>query len=181
MANPFIRTTVQASLNVNRAAQASERAERRFLFRFGGYVRKVARRSIKKAKYIYSKPGDPPRGKLGWLRESIEFSVERDQRSVIIGPEARKTRTPQNAAKLHEFGGTANRRAQRVLIPKRELRSSSGVPPKERPRSVPWDKKLAWVFVPAKRKYEERPYMGPALKKGADKPQSDFWLGTKRS
>jgi hypothetical protein len=55
------------------------------LSRFGAFVRRDARTSIRKAKKT-SQPGEPPKSKTGLLRDFLFFVMERASRSVLIGP-----------------------------------------------------------------------------------------------
>jgi len=64
---------------------AVETAERKALSRFGAFVRRSARSSIRKAKGP-SKPGKPPHSHVGLLKQFILFSYDRSRGSVIIGP-----------------------------------------------------------------------------------------------
>ena len=64
---------------------ATSRAERRVLSRFGAFVRRSARSSIRKRKRS-SAVGQPPSSHTGLLKRFIFFAYEPAQRSVIIGP-----------------------------------------------------------------------------------------------
>ena len=64
---------------------ATGRAERRVLSRFGAFVRRTARSSIRKRKRV-SEPGQPPSSHAGFLKRFIFFAYEPQRRSVVIGP-----------------------------------------------------------------------------------------------
>jgi hypothetical protein len=93
-----------------RIIDAVDRAEREALSKFGAFVRQRARSSIRKRKAI-SKPGSPPSGHAGQLRDLIYFSYDAGRRSVVIGP----TRFRRGEApKLLEYGGEVSRDAKRL-------------------------------------------------------------------
>lgn len=140
-----------------------DRSTRRVLMRVGGFVRTVARRSIRQAKSVYSEPGQPPKGKTKLLRDSILFGADGD-RAVVIGPRAGVGNRSENAAATLEFGGVVTRKPGRVVIPKRMLRSDA-----KDVRAIPGTTRSVSVFMGARREYEPRPYMGPALEKGAER------------
>ena len=74
---------------------ATNRAERNVFRTFGGTVRKIARRSIKKRKKA-SAPGQPPSSHVGLLKDKLFFMYEPVQHSVVIGPIRLRTRlTPE--------------------------------------------------------------------------------------
>lgn len=55
---------------------------------FGGYVRKVARNSMKKAgkKKTVSDPGSPPLVHTGAIKNRVVYAYDANTRSVVIGP-----------------------------------------------------------------------------------------------
>jgi len=87
---------------------AVDKATRRVLSRFGAFVRRTARRSIRRPKrkrladmtklerrsyhitgrkpFASSKPWEPPRSQTGRLKNKIFFWYETDERAVTIGP-----------------------------------------------------------------------------------------------
>lgn len=175
MAKPFIKIVAQTSLSADKITTASERSERRYLFRVGGYALKVAKSLLKTKKTSYSQPGDPPKGKTGAMRRGMAFSVQMDERSVIIGPA--RDASKDNSLKLHEFGGSrAGVKAGYFPIPTREIRQSDIDP--EYPVRPSKKRAHSRVFIPAgRRDYKPRPYMAPALKKTTDQDQTKFWIG----
>lgn len=110
---------------------------RRGLGRFGSYVRRTARTSLRKARrmrmselsgeerrtwrirenyarregrplpllpYKASKPGEPPRMRLGLIKKFLFFSYDPQTRSVVIGPAILDR--PTGAPEVLETGGT---------------------------------------------------------------------------
>jgi hypothetical protein len=58
---------------------------RKVLSKFGAYVRRTSRRSIRK-RHGSSKPGHPPFSHVGTLKRFIFFGYDAHRRSVVIGP-----------------------------------------------------------------------------------------------
>lgn len=107
------------------------------LSRFGAFVRRTAKTSIRQSKRV-SAPGELPRSHTGLLKKFIFFAYDPATTSVVIGPEklsAKAGFTP----KILEFGG-----ANATAIPRRSGRKLH-------------DKKIIHVAA--------RPYMLPALTK----------------
>jgi hypothetical protein len=94
---------------------ATTRAERRVLSRFGAYVRRTARSSIRKRKRV-SAPGRPPSSHTGLLKRFIFFAYDPGRKSVVIGP-TRLNQKAGDAPRALEYGGrsrvTAGRRRRR--------------------------------------------------------------------
>lgn len=90
---------------------ATDRASRRVLSRFGAFVRQRARTSIRKRKGT-SAPGNPPHSHVGLLRRFIFFGYDRRKHSVVIGPTALAA-SGGEAPALLEYGGTARIRDPR--------------------------------------------------------------------
>ncbi len=82
---------------------ATTKAERRVLSRFGAYVRRSARSSIRRRKKP-SAPGQPPSSHTGLLKRFIFFAYEPRRRSVVIGP-ARLNQKTGEALPALEHGG----------------------------------------------------------------------------
>lgn len=91
---------------------------RRVFSRFGAYVRRRSRQSIRKRKKS-SEPGKAPSDHTGLLRKLIFFSYDRSRQSVVIGP-ARFNRAIGNAPEALEHGGetdmVTNGKRRRVRI-----------------------------------------------------------------
>lgn len=90
---------------------ATDRASRRVLSRFGAFVRQRARTSIRKRKGT-SAPGKPPHSHVGLLRRFIFFGYDPRKRSVVIGPTALSNSNGE-APSLLEYGGTTRIRDTR--------------------------------------------------------------------
>lgn len=86
---------------------AMDRAKRKVLSRFGAFVRRRARSSIRKRKKI-SEPGTPPTNRTGLLRDNIFFVYDRNRDSVVIGPTL-LNRRDDDVPELLEYGGQATR------------------------------------------------------------------------
>ena len=80
-------------------------ATRRVLSKFGAFVRRGARSSIRKRKRT-SAPGEPPSSHTGLLRRFIFFGYDPTKRSVVIGP-ARLNQKIGDAPAALEYGGTS--------------------------------------------------------------------------
>ena len=78
---------------------------RRVLSKFGAFVRRTARSSIRKRKRI-SEPGSPPSSHTGLLKKFIFFGYDTQKRSVVIGPERLSQKGRGEAPHLLEYGGT---------------------------------------------------------------------------
>ena len=83
-------------------------ATRRVLSKFGAFVWRSAKSSIRKRKKP-SAPGKPPRSHTGLLRNFIFFAFDPNRRSVVIGP-VRLMNRDGSVPSLLEYGGTARRR-----------------------------------------------------------------------
>jgi hypothetical protein len=100
-----------------------DKATRRVLSRFGAFVRRTARSSIRKRKRI-SAPGAPPSSHSGLLKKFIFFGYEPRKRSVVIGP-VRLSQKIGDAPEALEHGGRSTvvdrgrRRKRRIRIGRR--------------------------------------------------------------
>ncbi len=175
MAKPLIRVASKVTLNLDKVQKASERSERKYLFRVGGYALKVAKSNVKTKKTSYSTAPASPHGKTGAMRNGMAFVVEMKERSVIIGP-ARDS-SKENSLVLHEYGGSrAGAKAGYRLVPTKSIRQGDIDPEYPvQPSRVRGHKR---VFMPAGRRvYKPRPYMAPALRTTTDQDQTKFWVG----
>ncbi len=96
---------------------ATTRAERKVLSKFGAFVRTSARSSIRKRKKPAA-PGQPPSSHTGLLKRNIFFAYEPDKTNVVIGP-IRLNAKNTNAPETLEHGGTTtvvrrDRRGKRI-------------------------------------------------------------------
>lgn len=90
-----------------RVFDATTRAERRVLSRFGAFVRQRARTSIRR-RALPSPPGQPPSSHVGLLRRHLYFAWDGTQHSVVIGP-VHLNQRQGDAPRLLEDGGTVTR------------------------------------------------------------------------
>jgi hypothetical protein len=84
-------------------------ATRRVLSKFGAFVRRAAKSSIRSRKKP-SAPGTPPSSHTGLLKRLIFFGYDPGRRSVVIGPAP--LRSTVEAPPLLEYGGRARRRGR---------------------------------------------------------------------
>ena len=125
-------------------------ATRRVLGRFGAFVRRTAKSSLRKAK-ISKAPGKPPNSHVGRLRELIFHAYGDRSQSVVIGP---VSFGDGGVPLLLEEGGVVQGRKKRVRVNKQGRFTTSRA------------KSVDWVTLPAgDRKYHKFPYMKPALDK----------------
>jgi len=82
-----------------------DRATRRVLSRFGAFVRRTAKQSIRKRK-APSPPGTPPSSHTGLLRKFIWFGYDPGRRRVVIGPARLSRKGRGEAPSLLEYGGS---------------------------------------------------------------------------
>lgn len=68
--------------------RAADRAAFQSLRKFGSFVRRTAKTSIKAAgkRRQVSRPGQPPRSITGLLKRLIFFIIEPEKQNVVIGP-----------------------------------------------------------------------------------------------
>jgi len=102
----MIRMDLKAIFFDRKAVRSAvDRTTRRVLSKFGAFVRRAARSSIRKRKRA-SAPGEPPSSHTGLLRRFIFFGYDRSRRSVVIGPGRLNERIGDALAAL-EHGGTS--------------------------------------------------------------------------
>jgi len=113
----FVKQTadvlVRVSLDEGKIRREEDRWAKRFLSRFGAFVRRAVRSSMRRRpRGKYSTPPKPPFAHDNLYRDSILFEVARPARSVAIGPRDYAA----EFAELHEFGGVklGGRRGERV-------------------------------------------------------------------
>lgn len=78
---------IKLDLQLNRIMQAAERNERKLLNHIGGYIRKTAKRSIKKGSKGsgVSMPGFPPKTWVNTYPDFLRYAYDRNTHSVVIG------------------------------------------------------------------------------------------------
>jgi len=86
---------------------------RRVLSKFGAFVRRTARSSIRKRKRT-SRPGQPPSSHTGLLKRFIFFGYDPRKESVVIGPVRLSQKGRGEAPALLEHGGTGKVQKKRV-------------------------------------------------------------------
>ena len=89
-------------------------ATRKVLSRFGAFVRRTAKGSIRKRKKT-SAPGQPPSSHTGLLKRFIFFSFDPNRKSVVIGP-MRLNQKTTDAPHVLEYGGTTTLDTKKVNI-----------------------------------------------------------------
>ena len=89
-------------------------AIRKVLSKFGAFVRRTAKGSIRRRRKA-APPGSPPSSHTGLLKKFIFFGYDPEQRSVVIGPTRLDRRGQGEAPSLLEYGGqtTLVRRGKR--------------------------------------------------------------------
>jgi hypothetical protein len=107
----MVGSRVKTKDDFAKVVKAARKANIETLGHAGGYIRKVARHSIKQSPKP-SAPGTPPHTRRGQIKRAILYAVEKDRQSVVIGPSAEIV---GESASAHEFGG----RYKRERFPKR--------------------------------------------------------------
>lgn len=82
---------------------------RRALSKFGAFVRRKARSSIRKRKKL-SEPGSPPSSHVGTLKNLIYFAYDTSRNSVVVGPTPFRGKAVAPA--LLERGGSSSQRTK---------------------------------------------------------------------
>lgn len=91
----------EIDFNSDKLVARVARATTDVLKRMGAYLRTVARRKVKSSEKP-SMPGTAPHSKTGALKRGILFGVDKQRKSVLIGPGFKFVGTSMVA---HEFGG----------------------------------------------------------------------------
>ncbi len=139
--------------------QSMDRASLRVHSRFGAFVRRGARSSVRRRTKI-SEPGQPPSSHTGLFKDNIFFVYDKGIDGVVIGP-ILLNKADRDALALLEHGGAAERRF--LVLERRRDGTVGPVDPKRKPR------KTIIVSSRGGRKrrvrYRPRPTMGPALQR----------------
>jgi phage gpG-like protein len=98
-----------------KVTRAVDKSTRRVLSRFGAFVRRTAKQSIRKRKKA-SVPGMPPSSHMGLLRKFIFFGYDRTKNSVVIGPTRLTENNRGEAPSILEYGGRTTVDKKRVKI-----------------------------------------------------------------
>ena len=99
----------------------TDKATRRVLSKFGAFVRRTAKQSIRKRKRV-SQPGKPPSSHIGLLKKFIYFGFDVVRRSVVIGPVRLTQKGRGDAPSALEYGGTVTLEPRRRRDKKRRAR-----------------------------------------------------------
>jgi len=87
-----------------KVVRAVDKSTRKVLSRFGAFVRRTAKQSIRKRKKT-SAPGAPPSSHTGLLKRFIFFGYDRQKDSVVIGPTRLTDNNRGEAPSILEYGG----------------------------------------------------------------------------
>ena len=90
--------------NHKKVITATDKATRSVLSRFGAFVRRTARSSIRRRKKA-APPGKPPSSHTGLLKRFIFFGYDASRKSVVIGP-AKLSGKSDGIPRTLEMGGT---------------------------------------------------------------------------
>ena len=90
---------------------ATDKATRSALSKFGAFVRRTAKFSIR-TRDGFAPPGSPPHSHVGHLRANIFFAFDQNTRSVVIGPSLLNGKAYKDTAQALEYGGTFLRRSR---------------------------------------------------------------------
>jgi phage gpG-like protein len=91
-----------------------DKTTRSVLSRFGAFVRRTAKSSIRKRQKV-SESGTPPSSHTGLLKRFIFFGYDPQKRSVVIGPE-RLNQKNTDAPHTLEYGGRTTVNKKRIRI-----------------------------------------------------------------
>jgi hypothetical protein len=127
-----------------------DRKTRSVFSKFGAFVRRTAKGSIRKAKKA-ARPGNPPHSHNGLLKKFVFFVWDATKRSVIIGPE-KLNGTEGDAPHALEHGGQSVA-TRTVRVARSKYRATRRVT------------------------IEARPYIGPAAAKESPK-LPDMWANS---
>jgi phage gpG-like protein len=97
-----------------KVVRAVDKSTRQVLSKFGAFVRRTAKQSIRKRKTT-APAGQPPSSHTGLLKRFIFFGYEPQRRSVVIGPE-RLDQKNTDAPHTLEYGGRTTVDKKRVKI-----------------------------------------------------------------
>ena len=133
-----------------------DKRKRQVLSKFGAYVRRTSRRSIRKRKKA-SRPGSPPSSHIGLLKKFIYFGYDPNRDSVVIGP-VRLTHKGRGQAPANlEYGGT-------ITLPTREVEVKGKAGRDDHGRFTKSIKQKNTIKG-GKHRIRPRPFMQPAFEK----------------
>jgi hypothetical protein len=156
--------------------RAVDAAKRREMGHFGGYVRKVAKHSMKHRRG-YSDPGTPPSRHVGLISTLLFYSYDAASDSVVIGPvlSGGKREGATTVPELMEHGGRVRRKVTRGLLG--ALYSARHSTPRTAGMFKALRPKLGQRVT---MRYPARPFMGPAFQAATDRLEP-FWKDSVRA
>lgn len=98
-----------------KVVRSVDKSTRKVLSRFGAFVRRTAKQSIRKRKKT-STPGTPPSSHTGLLKRFIFFGYDPQKNSVVIGPTRLTENNRGEAPSILEYGGRTTVDKKRVKI-----------------------------------------------------------------
>ncbi len=153
-----IQTVTKLFLDSESTAKATTRMERKALSKIGAFIRTRAQRSMRPAgkKGKVSRPGEPPRTRLGFLKKFLYFVFVPETRSVVVGPAQFRSTSKRDAGPvpgLLEAGGEMNEEGRVIYVTRPPGRDASGRFKAESKRRV---------VLHGRVRIARRPYMHPA-------------------
>lgn len=156
------------------------------LGKWGAYVRRTARQSIKERPGP-SKPGSPPHSHVGTLKKLIEFAFDTTTKTVVVGPEI--STNPSGAPNILEFSGRIRKRNKKPVLKQKTfeigdngpirfaIKDGKAVPVFAKIKTEPQARRATLNFAHMVQEREQenkrletskpfvaaRPYMGPAM------------------
>jgi len=148
-----------------------DRTTQRVLSRFGAFVRRTSRQSIRKRKKA-SSPGSPPSSHIGLLKKFIYFGYDPSRESVVIGP-VRLTQKGRGEAPANlEYGGTISLPSRTVEVKGQPGRDEQGRFTKSIKRKI--------TIKGGRHQVRPRPFMQPAFEAELPKVAS-LWRDSVKS
>lgn len=92
-----------------------DKGTRKVLSKFGAFVRRTAKGSIRKRKKS-APAGQPPSSHTGHLKKFIFFGYEPQKKSVVIGPALLTDNNRGDAPSVLEYGGRTKIKKKNVTI-----------------------------------------------------------------
>lgn len=102
-----------------------DKATRKVLSKFGAFVRRRARTSMRKKKGN-SPPGSPPYVQTGLLKQFLFFAYDPEKKSVVIGPALLNGTKQKGTLERLEYGGTVAGNGRVAYLTNQVGRDSAG-------------------------------------------------------